>query len=615
MCGITGIIKYNNNLMNEIEMIHNMTASLAHRGPDSYGYYYNENVLLGHRRLIILDKNGGHQPLSLKINFNEYTIVFDGEIYNAKDLRIDLIAKGYVFDSHSDVEVVLKSYIEWGIDCIQYFNGVFAFGIWDSKSKELFLARDRIGAKPLFYTQVEDYFIFASEIKALLKHPSVKPVFTENSLLELFSLGPSRINGSGLFKNIYELKPAEYIRFKDNRSYKKIYWKPITNEHNDSIDSTIEQISFLVEDSVRNQLVSDVPLCSFLSGGLDSSALSSIAGKYYKDKDNSRIDTYSIDYEDNDVYFSGDSFQPSNDNIWVNRVSKYINSNHTRVEIEIEDLAHSLMEAAYANDYPGMADIDSSLLLFCKEVKKQHTVALSGECADEIFGGYPWYRNFTDIHYNGFPWNKHIDVRQSFLSENLSKLDLDEFAHNEYQKSISEIEYLDSEGSYNKGIRRLTYLNYKWFMVTLLTRSDRMSMKSGLQIRVPFADYRIIEYTYNIPWVMKYKDNIEKGLLRTALKDYLPHEIINRKKSPFPKTYHPKYNTILCKLMKEILDKPSSPIGGLININKVNNLINNDLNLFQTPWFGQLMKGSQFIAYLIQLNYFLEKYNVSFEGI
>jgi asparagine synthase (glutamine-hydrolysing) len=242
-------------------------------------------------------------------------------------------------------------------------------------------------------------------------------------------------------------------------------------------------------------------------------------------------------------------------------------------------------------------------------------VALSGECADEIFGGYPWYRNYTDIHYNGFPWNKHMDLRKGILSNDLSKLNLEEFARSQYQNTVNEIEFLDNEDDYEKGIRKLTYLNYKWFMVTLLTRKDRMSMYNGLEVRVPYADHRIIEYTYNVPWKYKYMDNIEKGLLRTALKAHLPRDVIYRKKSPYPKTYHPKYNQTLSKMMESLIESPNAPIKQLINCNKISQIIKEDLNLFQTPWFGQLMKGPQFIAYLIQLNYFLDIYHVQIEGI
>lgn len=615
MCGITGIINYKRNLLNETNKVYNMTDALIHRGPDEFDFYYNDNALLGHRRLIVIDPVGGKQPMTFKNQYYEYTIVYNGEIYNTDEVRKQLTKRGCVFESHCDTEVVLKAYVEWGEDCVQYLNGIFAFGIWESFSKTLFLARDRVGVKPLFYADNGDYFLFGSEIKALLKSGLVEPIFDEQSLLELFSLGPSRVLGSGLFKGVYELKPAEFMYITPNKRFNKIYWKPMTNDHVENKSSTIERLSYLVKDAIEKQLVSDVPICTFLSGGLDSSGISSIASEYLASKGLPCLDTYSIDYEDNNHYYKTDEFQPSDDNLWVKRVSSYIKSNHHRIEIDIDNLTTALLEATKANDYPGMADIDSSLLLFCGEIKKNHTVALSGECADEIFGGYPWFRNEQDIYYEGFPWNRHIDTRQSFLAKEISHLKLKDFAYAEYKKTIKDIDYLEYESKYDKGIRRLTYLNYKWFMVTLLTRKDRMSMHNSLEVRVPFADHRIIEYTYNIPWSLKYMNNIEKGLLRVALKDYLPHDVINRKKSPYPKTYHPKYTKVICETFKEMINSGNAPIRSLININKVNNIIDEDINLFKTPWFGQLMKGPQFLAYLIQLNYFLDIYNVRIEGV
>lgn len=613
MCGITGIINYNSNLLDSRDKIHKMTETLVNRGPDEYGFYYGENVLLGHRRLVVIDPDGGKQPMTFKVNHFEYTIVYNGELYNTDDIRKLLIDKGYSFDSHSDTEVVLKSYIEWGEDCVQYMNGIFSFAVWESLSKSLFMVRDRVGVKPLFYARDGDTFVFGSEIKAILANPAFEPVFDENSILELFSLGPSRVLGSGLFKNIYELKPAELMYLTPYKTYKQIYWSPETTDHVENVSSTIEHVEFLVEDAIKRQLISDVPICTFLSGGLDSSGISSVASKYLSENKNSILTTYSIDYEDNDLYFTGDSFQPSNDNMWVNRVSNYIKSDHKRIELSVQSLADALLNATIANDYPGMADIDSSLLLFCKEVKKKHTVALSGECADEIFGGYPWYRNEEDINYDGFPWIKHMEIRKSFLSPELQHLNLHDFAREEYKKTIKEIEFLEHESEHDKSLRKLTYLNYKWFMVTLLTRKDRMSMFNSLEVRVPYADHRIIEYAYNIPWSIKYMDNVEKGLLRKALEKQLPNDVVYRKKSPYPKTYNPKYTNILLSMLKDIMSNNDAPLKTLVSTEKINSILNSDASMFETPWFGQLMKGPQFIAYLIQLNYFLEMYNVSIQ--
>ncbi|GMQ64880.1 asparagine synthase (glutamine-hydrolyzing) [Vallitalea maricola] len=612
MCGIAGWVNYNKNISEKRSVIHNMTNQLVHRGPDEYGFYYKTNVLLGHRRLVVIDPDGGKQPMTKKIGEHEYTIIYNGEIYNTKELREKLSQKGYKFESNCDTEVVLVSYIEWGEDCTTYLNGIFAFGIWEEKSKSLFLARDRLGVKPLFYAYINGSFIFGSEIKALLEFPGLEPVIDENGLLELFSLGPSRVLGSGVFKNIYELKPSEFIILTSKNLYKHIYWKPITSYHTENDEDTFEHTAYLVEDSIKKQLISDVPICTFLSGGLDSSGISSIASEYFKNQ-SKRLTTYSIDYEDNDKYFVASDFQPSNDNIWVKRVNGYIGSQHKKITINNKTLVKALQDAVIAYDLPGMADIDSSLMLFCEKVKSNHTVALSGECADEIFGGYPWFRKQEDVYYDGFPWNRYINERKSFLSKELNKLKLEEFANTKYMDTIKDIDFLDNETEHEKRIKKLTYINLKWFMLTLLTRKDRMSMYKSLEVRVPYADHRIVEYTWNIPWRIKNHNNIEKGLLRKVLSSYLPEDVTYRKKSPYPKTYNPEYSNSVKSLLKNILDDKNSPIHNLIDTKNVYNLINNDGETFITPWFGQLMKEPQFIAYLIQLNYWLEHYKIKID--
>ncbi|QUI23436.1 asparagine synthase (glutamine-hydrolyzing) [Vallitalea pronyensis] len=612
MCGITGWVHYNQNLKPCRDVIYKMTETLVHRGPDEYGYYVTDHALLGHRRLVVIDPEGGKQPMTKKVGPYTYTIVYNGEIYNTDHVRDLLKEKGYTFTSHCDTEVVLVAYMEWGEDCTTYLNGIFAFGVWEDKTKSLFLARDRLGVKPLFYAEVKGSFIFASEMKALLTFPDLEPVLDERGLLELFSLGPSRIPGSGVFKGIYELKPGEYMLHTSDKTQRHIYWKPKTIEHTEDEATTIHHMSHLVEDAITKQLVSDVPICTFLSGGLDSSGISSIAAQYLSRQDR-ELTTYSIDYEDNDKYFRASDFQPSNDNKWVKGVSQYIGSVHERVILTNDQLAQALRDAVLAYDLPGMADIDSSLMLFCDKVKQKHTVALSGECADEIFGGYPWYQKEEEVYYDGFPWNKHIHERKSFLSPAVGKLNLTAFAHEKYQETIGEIDDIGHGSVFEQRMKKLTYINLKWFMLTLLTRKDRMSMYKSLEVRVPYADHRIVEYAWNIPWHLKNYGQIEKGLLRKCLEHHLPKDVVYRKKSPYPKTYHPAYMKAVRSMLKNILDCKSSPLHDLINTKQVYALLKHDNKLFITPWFGQLMKEPQFIAYLIQLNIWLETYKVKID--
>jgi asparagine synthase (glutamine-hydrolysing) len=380
MCGISGLVNFKDNLLYKKYIIEKMTNTLKKRGPDDEGYYFSKHTLLGHRRLVVVDPTGGGQPMIKNVAGNKFVIVYNGELYNTDELKATLINEGYEFESYSDTEVLLTSYIHWGYKCTMHINGIYAFCIWDENNKNLFLARDPLGVKPLFYSIIGDNFIFGSEIKTILAHPSVKPIITEEGLTEIFGLGPARALGSGIFKNIKELPPAHLGILTPYSFSLQEFWKLKAKEHTETLDETAEHLKSLLTDAVKRQLVADVPLCTFLSGGLDSSAISAIAATEFKNK-GEILDTYSIDYVDNDKYFTESVFQPNSDSKWVKKMQAFINSNHINVVNDNVTLATSLVDAVIANDLPGMADIDSSLFLFCKEVRKNHTVALSGECA------------------------------------------------------------------------------------------------------------------------------------------------------------------------------------------------------------------------------------------
>ena len=263
--------------------------------------------------------------------------------------------------------------------------------------------------------------------------------------------------------------------------------------------------------------------------------------------------------------------------------------------------------AVDARDLPGMADVDSSLLLFCKEIKKHCTVALSGECADEIFGGYPWYRDKDIRAINGFPWSQTTSYRKSFIKDNVKLPDAGNFVYSKYKDTIINTSKIDKLSPLESRMKEMMKLNLDWFMQTLLDRKDRMSMYNGLEVRVPFCDYRIAEYLYSVPWEYKDYNSYEKGLLRKAMEDFLPEEVLWRKKSPYPKTHNPKYLQIVSKLLKEVIENPSSPVLTFIKKSELEKLLNTDKN---EPWYGQLMTTPQTIAYFLQINYWLEKYKI-----
>ena len=610
MCGITGFVSIEEALYKYRSVLENMTDSLNKRGPDDRGLVIYKNAALGHRRLIVVDPKGGRQPMIKKKDKIAYTIIYNGELYNTEDVRAILLKKGYTFNSYSDTEVLLTAYIEWKEDCLKYINGIFAFAVWEEGNHTLFLARDPLGVKPLFYSIAGNTIIFGSEIKALLKHPLVKSEIGEEGLLEIFALGPARSPGVGIFNGIKEIPPANYLIFNREGIKLKEYWKLTAEHHQESFEETAENVRSLLTDAVERQLIGDVNLCTFLSGGLDSSAISSIASSYFKRNNKGILNTFSIDYEGNDKYFEKNIFEPSSDSKYAGIMVDYIKSSHENVVENNYKLMEALKDAVIANDLPGMADVDSSLYLFCREVKKKATIALSGECADEIFGGYPWFRYKNIESLNTFPWANSSSIRKSILNGSLKKLKVDEYIREKYEDTLREVPKLQGESFEESRMREMFYLNVKWFMITLLNRKDRMSMRNSLEVRVPFADYRIVEYAFNIPNKMKFYKGREKGLLREALKGLLPEEILMRKKSPYPKTHNPEYTRAVQDEMKVIINNNNSPINDLIDKNQVLRIIGDPEHALSKPWYGQLMTGPQVLAYLIQINTWLINYKI-----
>jgi asparagine synthase (glutamine-hydrolysing) len=606
MCGITGFVNFKKNIKNQCHVLEQMTKTLSRRGPDQYGFYHSEHAMLGHRRLTVVDPIGGLQPMEKTIDKAKYIIVYNGELYNTEDLRLALKEEGFNFSSYSDTEVLLTAYIFWGADCVSHLNGIFAFGIWSEKDQSLFLCRDPLGVKPLFYTIQEDTLIFASELKALLENTLVEPLLDENGICEIMGLGPSHSLESGVFKDVYQLPPAHSIIYTKAGFKKYEYWTLKEKDHQENEKDTMEHVRTILLDAVKRQLVADVPVCTFLSGGLDSSLISAVTASEFK-KNGLPLHTYSIDYENNGQYFKSNEFTPSSDEEWIQKMVGVIGSNHHNILVKNNDLITALEDAVVANDLPGMADIDSSLFLFCKEVRKNATVALSGECADEIFGGYPWYMNPELADLKTFPWSNSINERQQLLSKELSSIDLHGYVQAQYEDTINKVQTGSDKADFMK---KLFYLNIKWFMLTLLTRKDRMSMANSLEVRVPFADYRLVEYAFNIPQELKFYNGREKGLLRKALTGILPEDILWRKKSPYPKTFNPEYTKGVQNWMTNILEDKNSPILQIINLDFASDIVKTGGLSFGKPWFGQLMTGPQLIAYLIQVDLWLRKYKV-----
>lgn len=614
MCGISGWADFQKDLTSQRDIVEKMAKQLELRGPDEANSWVSPRVAFGHQRLIVVDPTGGGQPMQRVHDGHQYVLCYNGELYNTEDIRRELVQRGWSFQSHSDTEVLLTSYMEWKEDCVHKLNGIFAFAIWDDKSQELFVARDRLGVKPLFYHYENGSLLFASEIKALLAHPKLKPVINEEGLSEILALGPSRTPGHGVFKDIHELRPGHLGKLNANGWKVSRYWNVESRDHTESLEKTADHIRFLLKDSIERQLISDVPIGTFLSGGVDSSAITAIAAEKLNSESGATLPTFSIDFEENEKYFKKSKFQPNSDEEFIIKMTEEHGTNHFSAVMDNEILADLLKEATELRDLPGMADVDSSLLWFCREIKKEVTVALSGECADEIFGGYPWFYRPEELAREGFPWIRSSEVRHGLLNKEMQeKLDLNSYMLQRYHETVRETPTFDGDSKEDAQRREMFYLNMNWFMTNLLDRKDRMSMGASLEVRVPFSDHRLVEYVWNVPWEMKrYKDQ-EKGILRKALEGILPHEVLYRKKAPYPKTHHPAYTKAVVKWMNEILEDPKSRLFDIFDRKQMEELVRSEGKSITTPWYGQLMTGPQLLAHLGQIDHWLRKYNVEID--
>ena len=614
MCGIAGFYQLKHDVFKDYSFnllrnkLINMKNSIKHRGPNDDEIYMEGFCGLAHTRLSIRDIKGGHQPMTRRYNGKRATIAYNGELYNTNELKHRLSSYDIDLRTTSDTEIILYCYLVFGTKIFKDFNGIFAFAIYDNN--QLILVRDHVGVKPLYYYSDSKQFVFSSEPKGIFAY-GIEPGLNRDSWCEIIGLGPAHTLGSGVFKDIKELLPGHFlsITIDNDRNITlsdTCFWKLDSVIHQDDYASTVDYTNYLIEDSIKKQMVSDIPICTFLSGGLDSSLVSSIVSRNLKDK---QLNTYSFDFVDNDINFKANSFQSTRDRPFVDIMTEYIGSNHKYLECNNQNQIDCLFEAVDARDMPCMADVESSMLYFCRLVSRECKVTLTGECADEIFGGYPWFHRTEMLTRNTFPWSYDMNTRTYlFKKDFIDELNIDEYVENAYESSVNECEYLPEENETETLRRKVTWLNIRWFMMTLLTRMDRCSMFSGLEARVPFADYRILEYVFNVPWEYKCHNSQTKSLLVECGKKYLPNEILYRKKTPYPKTYDPNYEKLLGQMVwEEYASNPS--LQTIIDKKKLESFINSPKD-YGKPWYGQLMAGPQMLAYVLQIGYWMRKYQL-----
>ncbi|MEV0219887.1 asparagine synthase (glutamine-hydrolyzing) [Streptomyces sp. NPDC050704] len=577
MCGIVGWVDYERDPSTDPPTARAMTDVLACRGPDDSGIFSARRVMLGHRRLSIIDRAGGAQPMTYDAGGGTVAaLTFCGEVYNFRELRDELSAKGHRFRTRSDTEVVLHAYLEWGEALVDRLNGMYAFGIWDTRTEELLLVRDRMGVKPLYYHETEHGIIFGSEPKALFANPVVPRTVDATGLCE--ALDMVKTPEQAVFSALREVRPGQLLRVRRQGTRRRRYWALEATEHTDDLRTTIGTVRGLLEDIVSRQLVSDVPLCSLLSGGLDSSAVTALAAAHSE----SAVRSFSVDFAPTGREFAPDAVRSSPDAPFAHELAAHVGAEHTEVLLDSADLVAPEIRAAVlrATDLPPAfwGDMWPSLYLLFRAVRQRSTVALSGESADELFGGYLWFRNPRAIAADTFPWLTSGSARYfgglGLLDPGLlEKLDIPGYRAARYREGLAEVPVLPGEDATERRMREITYLNLTRFVQTLLDRKDRMSMAVGLEVRVPFCDHRLVEYVFNVPWAMKTFDGREKSLLRAATADLLPASILQRVKTPYPATQDPRYELALRAELADVLNDPDAPVRPLLDLGRARRVL------------------------------------------
>ncbi|MFY0579512.1 asparagine synthase (glutamine-hydrolyzing) [Cystobacter fuscus] len=572
MCGIAGWVDFERNLKWERPVAEAMTQTMRNRGPDDSGLWLDCHVALGHRRLSIIDLEGGRQPMVAEEDGKPVAVlIYTGEVYNFRELRAELVSLGRTFRTHSDTEVVLEAYRQWGVSFVEHLNGMFAFAVWDVREQKLLLVRDRLGIKPLYFYPTPHGVLFGSEPKAILANPLARAEVDDDGLREL--LVSAKTPGEAIFRGMRELRPGRVLTVTRRGLKERVYWKLEVRPHTDDLKTTVRTIRELLEDIVSRQLISDVPLCTLLSGGLDSSAITALAQRALVAQGAGPVRSFAVDFVNNARDFKPNELRGTPDAPFVADVAAHVHSRHTDIVLSASELADPVARAAvlHARDLPvSMGDMDTSMYLLFRAIRQHSTVALSGESADEVFGGYAWFHDPQTIAADTFPWYpmtmKHFGSNEHALSpELLRRLDLDDYLQARYQEALAEVPRLEGETGLERRMREVFYLHLTRFLQRLLDRKDRMSMVTGLEVRVPFCDHRLVEYLFNVPWSMKTFDGREKSLLRAATADLLPQSVVERRKSPYPSTQDPEYARFLRGQLTTLLGDARAPVKPLLD--------------------------------------------------
>lgn len=606
MCGIAGWVDWERDLTEERPTAQRMTDTMSCRGPDSGGLWLAPRVALGHRRLAVIDIEGGAQPLVVGPPGAEVVLTYSGEVYNFRELRTELESHGHRFTTCCDTEVVLRSYLEWGPECTTRLNGMFAFALWDARHQSLLLARDRFGIKPLYYVGEGTGLLFGSEPKALMANCRFRPEIDATGLAELFGLNKGRTPGHGVYRGVRELLPGCMLQATAAGVQLHRYYALASRPHDDDLPTTIRQVRELLEDIVERNLIADVAVSTLLSGGLDSSVVAALAANTLEREGGGPLVTFAVDFEHNDEFFRSSAQRPTLDTPFVQRMVDHIGAKHTDVVLTRHDLLAQQHHTIGARDLPGHGDMDASLYLLCREVRRHSTVALSGEGADEVFGGYPWFSDLPPATLRNFPWRTTIpDIADLLTDEARREIRLDEYVADRYSDALAEVPHLPGEEGVDRRIRELSYLTLTRYLPLMLDRKDRLSMAVGLEVRVPFCDHRLVDYVWNAPWSMRTAGGMQKGLLRRAAGDVLPAQVRGRQKSGFPAIQDPAYDEALKARLRDWMADRSSPLEPLVDFSRLEAMIDDD-RLAGVGWRRSRALGKN----LLEVDAWMRRYSV-----
>ncbi len=615
MCGIAGWVDFGRDLTAERPALEAMTEALASRGPDASGIWLAPRAGLGHTRNSVIDLAGGVQPMAADADGGPAAVLtYSGEVYNFRELRTELEGRGHRFRTRSDTEVVLRSYLEWGDDCGNHLEGMFAFAVWDVRTEELLLVRDRLGIKPLFYADVPGGLLFASEPKALLAGGRVRPAVDADGLRELFST--AKTPGQAVFRDMKELLPGHTLRLSAAGATQRQYWRLEAKPHTDDLNGTIAHVRSLLTDIVTRELVADVPLCSLLSGGIDSSTITALANAARLKAGDEPIRTITTTFVGYTENFRRDDSRDTPDGPYATELARHVGTDHTDIVLGTADLIdpQARLAALLSQDMPTtLGDMDTSAYLMFRATREHSTVALTGETADEIFAGFKWLHDPAEVDADTYPWvarEKRMAGAQAgqgrglFDAGLMEKLDMAGYYADSYRTACAEVPHTEGEDRQEFRMREQSYFHLARWLPMLLDRDDRLAMASGLETRVPFCDHRLVEYAYNTPWKFKSFDGREKSLLRAAVKDLLPKSILDRPKSPYPVTQDPSYTQALHREMADVLADPNSPVLPLLDVDAARRAVGDAAGVAH-EWHSRMN-----IEMVLGFNTWMKHYNV-----